>query len=226
MGLKDWQAALEHVKDAAGSLRAQIEALLSMGLPNSPMQGSRIRVCSGNFVIARPLGVVDGVDYQHTGKVRRIDVDAIHRQLRDDAIVLLSPLGYSPTGEIFNLALEDIAVSCAAAIGADKLVLFGAEAGIVSAGGDLLRQLTHSFPLTRSRPPCSTLRGAPVPGAYRAAISSATAATVRCWKNCSPTTAAALWWPRAIMSSRGAPPSRTWAASWNSSNPSSRRVSC
>jgi amino-acid N-acetyltransferase len=136
--------ALEHVKDAAGSLRAQIEALLSMGLPNSPMQGSRLRVCSGNFVTARPLGVVDGVDYQHTGKVRRIDVEAIHRQLRDDAIVLLSPLGYSPTGEIFNLALEDIAVNCAAAIGADKLILFGAEPGITTAGGDLLRQLAVS----------------------------------------------------------------------------------
>jgi amino-acid N-acetyltransferase len=136
--------ALEHVKDAAGSLRAQVEALLSMGLPNSPMQGSRLRVCSGNFVTARPLGVVDGVDYLHTGKVRRIDVDGIHRQLRDNAIVLLSPLGYSPTGEIFNLALEDIAVNCAAAIGADKLILFGAEPGIITAEGDLLRQLAVS----------------------------------------------------------------------------------
>ena len=76
-------AALEHVKDAAGSLRAQIEALLSMGLPNSPMQGSRIRVCSGNFVTARPIGVVDGVDFHHTGKVRRIDVAGIHHQLAD-----------------------------------------------------------------------------------------------------------------------------------------------
>ena len=65
-----------------------------------------MRVCSGNFVTARPTGVVDGVDFQHTGKVRRIDTEGIHRQLRDDSIVLLSPLGYSPTGEIFNLALE------------------------------------------------------------------------------------------------------------------------
>lgn len=133
--------AMEHVKDAAGSLRAQIEALLSMGLPNSPMQGSRIRVCSGNFVTARPLGVVDGVDFQHTGQVRRVDTEGIHRQLQDDAIVLLSPLGYSPTGEIFNLALEDIAVHCAAAINADKLVLFGEESGIVDSKGQLIRQL-------------------------------------------------------------------------------------
>ncbi len=133
--------AMEHVKDAAGSLRAQIEALLSMGLPNSPMLGSRMRVCSGNFVTARPIGVVDGVDFQHTGKVRRLDTDGIHRQLQDDSIVLLSPLGYSPTGEIFNLALEDIAVHCAAAIGADKLILFGEESGIMDGEGQLIRQL-------------------------------------------------------------------------------------
>ncbi len=133
--------ALEHVKDAAGSLRAQIEALLSMGLPNSPMLGAKMRVCSGNFVTAKPIGVVDGVDFQHTGKVRRIDAEGIHYQLQNEAIVLLSPLGYSPTGEIFNLALEDIAVNCAAAIGADKLILFGAEAGVADAGGQLLRQL-------------------------------------------------------------------------------------
>lgn len=134
--------ALEHVKDAAGSLRAQIEALLSMGLPNSPMQGSRMRVCSGNFVTARPIGVVDGVDFQHTGKVRRIDTEGIHRQLRDDSIVLLSPLGYSPTGEIFNLALEDIAVHCAAAICADKLILFSGETGVTNTAGELIRQLS------------------------------------------------------------------------------------
>ena len=133
-------AALEHVKDAAGSLRAQIEALLSMGLPNSPMQGSRMRVCSGNFVTARPIGIVDGVDFHHTGKVRRIDVDGIRQQLQEGSIVLLSPLGYSPTGEIFNLALEDIAVHCASTIGADKLMLFGAAQGIVDKQGELVRQ--------------------------------------------------------------------------------------
>jgi amino-acid N-acetyltransferase len=132
---------LEHVKDAAGSMRAQIEALLSMGLPNSPMQGSRMRVCSGNFITARPIGIVDGVDYHHTGKVRRVDTKGIHQQLENGSIVLLSSLGYSPTGEIFNLALEDIAVHCAAAIGADKLVLFCAAPGIEGENGELIRQL-------------------------------------------------------------------------------------
>jgi amino-acid N-acetyltransferase len=133
-------AAMEHVKDAAGSLRSQFEALLSMGLPNSPMQGAQIRVCSGNFVIAKPMGIVDGVDFHHTGKVRRIDSVGINQQLAEGSIVLLSPLGYSPTGEIFNLALEDIAIACASAIGAEKLMLFGSESGITGPGGELLRQ--------------------------------------------------------------------------------------
>ena len=132
--------AMEHVKDAAGSLRAQFEALLSMGLPNSPMQGAKIRVCSGNFVSAKPLGVLDGVEFHHTGKVRGIDADAITQQLDDGSIVLLSPLGYSPTGEIFNLALEDIAVHCASAISADKLLLFGGASGVTTPQGELIRQ--------------------------------------------------------------------------------------
>jgi amino-acid N-acetyltransferase len=132
-------AVLEHVKDAAGSLRTQIEALLSMGLPNSPMQDAAIRVCSGNFITARPLGVVDGVDFHHTGRVRRIDVQGIRDALATGSVALLSPLGYSPTGEIFNLALEDIAVQVASATGADKLVMFGSRPGIEQ-DGRLVRQ--------------------------------------------------------------------------------------
>ena len=134
--------AIEHVKDAAGSLRAQFEALLSMGLPNSPMQGSRMQVCSGNFVTARPRGVVDGVDYHLTGQVRRVDATAIQAQLTGGSIVLLSSLGYSATGEIFNLSLEDIAVHCAAEIGADKLILLGEAEGLMADNGSLIRQCT------------------------------------------------------------------------------------
>lgn len=137
-------AALEHVKDAAGSLRAQIEALLSMGLPNSPMQGARIRVCSGNFVTAQPLGIVNGTDFQHTGQVRRIDAEGITQQLAAGSIVLQSPLGYSPTGEIFNLSLEDIAVHYASAIGADKLILMSKALGILDSNGELIRQCAVS----------------------------------------------------------------------------------
>ncbi|MEE4193416.1 MAG: amino-acid N-acetyltransferase [Halieaceae bacterium] len=141
---------LAYVKDACGSLRTDIEALLSTGLPNSPMQGASITVTGGNFITAQPLGVVDGVDFQHTGRVRRVDDRAIRQQLDAGCIVLLSPLGYSPTGEIFNLSLEDISVRTAAAVGAEKLLLFGAGRGIQD-GDELVRQcnLTQALDLLR-----------------------------------------------------------------------------
>ncbi|MGV6475683.1 amino-acid N-acetyltransferase [Azotobacter vinelandii] len=132
---------LECVIDAVGSLRLAIEARLSMDMAASPMQGARLRVVGGNFVTARPIGVVDGIDYLHTGEVRRIDRKGIGRQLDERAIVLLSPLGYSPTGEIFNLACEDVATRAAIDLGADKLLLFGAEPGLLDGQGTLIREL-------------------------------------------------------------------------------------
>ena len=130
---------LECVKDAAGSLRAHIEALLTMGLANSPMHGSQIQVCSGNFVIAKPVGIQQGVDFEHTGSVRRIDTDSICRQLNDNAIVLLSPMGYSPTGEVFNLSAEDVATQTAIALQAEKLIVFSEQDGLLGSQGELLR---------------------------------------------------------------------------------------
>ena len=130
---------LECVKDATGSLRAQIEALLTMGLANSPMHGSQIRVCSGNFVIAKPIGVRDGIDFQHTGVVRRIDQNGINKQLADGSIILLSPTGYSPTGEIFNLSLEDVATQAAIKLKADKLIAFTDQPGLTDIHGDLIQ---------------------------------------------------------------------------------------
>ena len=93
--------ALSCAKEASGRMRVEIEALLSMGLPNSPMAGSDIRVASGNFVTAKPIGVVDGVDLLHTGEVRKVDATGIRDRLDHNELVLLSPIGYSPTGEIF-----------------------------------------------------------------------------------------------------------------------------
>ncbi len=134
-------AALACVKEAAGTVRVEIEALLSMGLANSPMAGADIRVASGNYVTAQPLGVRDGVDYQHTGEVRRIDAEAIHRQLENGSLVLLSPIGYSPTGEVFNLSAEDVATAAAVQLRADKLIHLIDGPGLQGGAGMLLRQL-------------------------------------------------------------------------------------
>ncbi|AYC34735.1 amino-acid N-acetyltransferase [Pseudomonas cavernae] len=132
---------LECVIDAVGQLRIALEARLSMDMAASPMQGARLRVTGGNFVTARPIGVVEGIDYHHTGEVRRVDRKGIGRLLDERAIVLLSPLGYSPTGEIFNLACEDVATRAAIELGAEKLLLFGAEQGLLDADGKLVREL-------------------------------------------------------------------------------------
>ena len=134
--------SLPHVLDAVGTLRIQIEALLSMGLANSPMHGARIRVSSGNFVTAKPIGIINGEDFQHTGEVRRLDVDAIHKSLNQGDIVALPCLGYSPTGEIFNLCYEEVATQTAMQIGADKLVLFISQFGLLDSTNQLIREIS------------------------------------------------------------------------------------
>lgn len=134
--------ALQCVKEAAGLVRLEIEALLSMGLANSPMAGAKIKVTSGNYVIAKPLGIIDGIDYQHTGKVRRIEHEAIHQQLDQECVVLISPIGYSPSGEIFNLSAEQVATDLAIALQADKLILLSEQNYTLDK--QLVRQMTLS----------------------------------------------------------------------------------
>ncbi len=122
--------ALDCAQEAAGQLRYEIEAAFSQGLPNTPMAGSTVRVISGNFITARPVGIVDGVDFQHSGLVRKVDTAGIMRTLDFGAMVLLSPFGFSPTGEAFNLTMEELATSVAVALQADKLLFLTEIPGI------------------------------------------------------------------------------------------------
>ena len=136
--------ALEAAKEAAGEVRLDIEAAISQGLPNTPMAHARISVISGNFVTARPVGILEGVDFQHTGVVRKIDADSLRQSLSSPGrkIVLLSPLGFSPTGEAFNLSMEDVASSVAIALRADKLIFLTEMPGVTGENGELLRELS------------------------------------------------------------------------------------
>jgi amino-acid N-acetyltransferase len=135
---------LECAKEASGELRLDIEAAFSQGLPNTPMAHSAVRVVSGNFVTARPVGIVDGLDYGHTGLVRKIDTQTIRYALNSGAIVLLSPLGFSPTGEAFNLAMEDVAAATAVALDADKLVFITETPGIVDRHGAVIGEISEA----------------------------------------------------------------------------------
>jgi amino-acid N-acetyltransferase len=134
-------ASLQCVIEQIGVIRSTIEAKLSMGLVNTPMHGAEMRVCSGNYITGRPIGIYEGVDLCHTGEVRRIDHKGIRSQLDLGNIVLLSNLGYSPTGEIFNLPVEEVASQTAITLKADKLILFGGEKGIIDSRGLLRSEL-------------------------------------------------------------------------------------
>jgi len=133
--------ALECVKEAVGLLRVELDAVLSQGLPNTPMAGAAINTVSGNFITAQPMGVLDGVDFQYTGTVRKVDAAAIEGCLDAGNIVIVSPIGYSPTGEAFNLAMEDVAVATARALEADKLI-FLTDMPVQDEAGELVPELS------------------------------------------------------------------------------------
>ena len=135
-------AALDCVLDAVGSVYLEIEAMLSQGLPNTPMANSRIRVIGGNFITGQPIGVLDGIDMQYAGKVRKVDAEGINAQLGLGNIVLLNCEGPSPTGEIFNLQMEEAAEAVAVAIKADKLVYLTDSRGVTAKDGELLDAMT------------------------------------------------------------------------------------
>ncbi|EPV1557287.1 amino-acid N-acetyltransferase [Shigella sonnei] len=132
---------LELVKQAAGTLQLDITARLSMSLNNTPLQGAHINVVSGNFIIAQPLGVDDGVDYCHSGRIRRIDEDTIRRQLDSGAIVLMGPVAVSVTGESFNLTSEEIATQLAIKLKAEKMIGFCSSQGVTNDDGDIVSEL-------------------------------------------------------------------------------------
>ena len=121
--------AMRHVVSAVSGVRVNIESCFCGGLSNTPLHGSKITTISGNFISARPFGVRDGIDYLFTGEVRRVDKHAISHNLSQGHLVIISPLGFSSTGELYNLEAFDVAKCVAIALNADKLIIFNKEQG-------------------------------------------------------------------------------------------------
>lgn len=172
---------LSMIKQAVGKVQIELQAGLSMGLANSPMQGASIRTVISNVVTAQPIGVKDGIDFCHAGKVRRIDVEGIQSQLSSGAIPIISPLGYSVTGEVFNLLAEEVATQVAIDIGADKLIGFCSHQGVLDEAGEVISELlpdqaqVHIDKIEQLRGQASgTLRF------LRAAVSACKAGVTRC----------------------------------------------
>lgn len=135
------EAALDVIKPIVGTIRFDIEAAFSVDMTYSPLNGANIKVCSGNLVVAKPLGILDGVNYLHTGKVRKVHASAINQLLDAKNIVLLSPIGVSPTGEMFNLNAEEVAVHVAKSINADKLIYLDQIQGLLDSNGNLVSEI-------------------------------------------------------------------------------------
>lgn len=136
------EATLIKVKQACGEVRFDLEAALSVGLSNSPQSGTRNRLVSGNFISAKPLGVIDGIDMGYTGTIRRVDFPMIKQLLQQNCMVLVSPIGHSLSGKTFSLSMDEVAAEVAIGLRAEKLVFINEEAGIVDASGQLVRNVS------------------------------------------------------------------------------------
>jgi len=138
------EAAMSTIAAVNGQIRTRLEAMFSTGLPNTPLHNVDIPVISGNFVTARPVGIVDGVDHLFTGTVRRLDTKRIRANLDAGVLVLQSPIGFSPSGQPFNLPAEELATEIAISIKADKLILFDELPNITDDSGSRISTLTPS----------------------------------------------------------------------------------
>ncbi|MBS9403216.1 amino-acid N-acetyltransferase [Halomonas sp. TRM85114] len=133
---------MDVVERIAAEQRMWLEARLSLGLPNTPLHGMELTAISGNLVMAKPLGVREGVDFHHSGEVRRVRSRVIQGLLEKGSLVVLPPLGFSSTGEVFDLDAAEVAQHAAVALSADKLILLGEASGLFDQSGQMQRQLT------------------------------------------------------------------------------------
>ncbi|PSJ79599.1 amino-acid N-acetyltransferase [Neisseria iguanae] len=136
------EATLQLAKQANGVLRSDIEAALCSSISQPPQRNKPLSVACGNFLSARPLGIINGIDMGHTGLVRKIDTESIVNRLDSGALVLISPIGHSLSGKTFNLSMSDIAETAAIALKAEKLIYLIEEEGILNSDGLLLTNLS------------------------------------------------------------------------------------
>lgn len=136
------EATIRIAKQAAGIARADIEAALSIGITQTLQRSRRQKIQTGNFISAQPYGIIDGIDMGYTGRVRKIDSEAIRQNLDNGSIVIISPIASSLSGKIFSLSMTEIAQALAIALQAEKLIFLIEQAGILSPNDKLIKNLS------------------------------------------------------------------------------------
>lgn len=102
---------------------------------------NNLRGAHSNCVEAVPLGIIKGVDYQHTGKVHQIDTEMLKVLLEKGIIPVIPPLGFDGNGHTYRVNSDSIAVEVARALGAVKLMLITTRNGL-EIDGKLISQVS------------------------------------------------------------------------------------
>jgi amino-acid N-acetyltransferase len=124
------------------TLKISLEA--ATNVLNDIMQGLTsvdLRAAYPNAIIAHPAGILGGQDYQHLGRVERVDTQALGLFLDQGIMPLVPPIGYDGEGRTFRVNSDAIAVEVADAMRAMKIIyLTGADG--VTIGGEMIHQLS------------------------------------------------------------------------------------
>jgi amino-acid N-acetyltransferase len=104
------------------------------------LSANDLRAASTNAIVAHPMGIIQGVDHQFTGKVERVDVELLQTLLAQGIVPVIPPLGFDGDGKTYRVNSDSVAVAVADALKATKLIFITTHDGLVHQG-QLIRQM-------------------------------------------------------------------------------------
>jgi amino-acid N-acetyltransferase len=93
-----------------------------------------LRAAYANCIIAHPLGIVRGVDFQFSGKVERVDVPILELFLNQEIVPVIPPIGFDGEGRTFRVNSDLVALEVAEALHAAKLIFLSPYDGLILEG--------------------------------------------------------------------------------------------
>ena len=113
------------------------------GLTHEILEGfaaNDLRAANANAVVAHPLGILNGIDHQNTGKVERVDQEILQTLLAQGITPVVPPLGFDGEGNTFRLNSDAVALMVAKSLQASKLIFISGEDGLMN-NDDIIRQM-------------------------------------------------------------------------------------
>ena len=96
----------------------------------SHLTASGLSGIQGNWVLARSLGVIEGVDYMRTGRIERIQRDILEQLLNERFVPIIPPIGWNKLGQAYNISSTELATELCKYMQVGKLFFIGSENGI------------------------------------------------------------------------------------------------